>query len=277
MVTKGSTPKRPLNVFMLFARQRRSKIGGQVADSSKILAKEWKEMGMVQAGVEPYAEPESQRVAQELMPTTVTYTTVVKDSHPRAKAVDCGWRIIKGRSNTDLKIPIHMREILASGKLTKSGNNFRKRHLLNEYHVYADVHWPASVRVQPMRNPGKIPEREYDQAAGRWGPGKRGPGRRVLSTLESRDAQIHGTVAVTCEWTTGQRTEPFILLVQRDLVDIPEAADPDPQVAGTVQTILGSEDGIHFRASYMGYHGGAIELAGEGFALSCLAAAQERV
>ncbi|KAJ7873033.1 hypothetical protein B0H13DRAFT_1895141 [Mycena leptocephala] len=119
MVTKGSTPKRPLNVFMLFARQRRSKIGGQVADSSKILAKEWKEMGMrkkkkfhiqaqllkesfrrdfpdfkytrkmkprkhkaekydkrtadfyfkVQAGVEPYAEPESQRVAQELMPT----------------------------------------------------------------------------------------------------------------------------------------------------------------------------------------------------------------
>ncbi|KAJ7861565.1 hypothetical protein B0H14DRAFT_3134526 [Mycena olivaceomarginata] len=70
---------------MLFARQRRSKIGGQVADSSKTLAKEWKEMGMhkaekydkkaadlyfkVQADVEPYAEPKSQRVAQELMPT----------------------------------------------------------------------------------------------------------------------------------------------------------------------------------------------------------------
>ncbi|KAJ7869585.1 hypothetical protein B0H14DRAFT_3132316 [Mycena olivaceomarginata] len=46
MVAKGGTPKRPLNAFMLFARQRRSKIGGKVADSSKILAKEWKEMGM---------------------------------------------------------------------------------------------------------------------------------------------------------------------------------------------------------------------------------------
>ncbi|KAJ7925756.1 hypothetical protein B0H13DRAFT_1862841 [Mycena leptocephala] len=90
MVTKGSTPKRPWSAFMLFARQRRSKIGGQVAESSKILAKEWKDMGMmkprkhkaekydkktadfyfkVQAGVEPYAEPKSQRVAQELMPT----------------------------------------------------------------------------------------------------------------------------------------------------------------------------------------------------------------
>ncbi|KAJ7835057.1 hypothetical protein B0H13DRAFT_2349204 [Mycena leptocephala] len=102
-------------------------------------------------------------------------------------------------------------------------------------------------------------------------------GGEFLVRWNHGDAQIHGTVAVTCEWTTGQRTEPFILLVQRDLVDIPEAADPDPQVAGTVQTILGSEDGIHFRASYMGYHGGAIELAGEGFALSCLAAAQERV
>lgn len=43
--------------------------------------------------------------------------------------------------------------------------------VFNEYHVYADVHWPASVRAQPMRKPRKIPEREYDQAAGRWGPG----------------------------------------------------------------------------------------------------------
>ncbi|KAJ7849514.1 hypothetical protein B0H14DRAFT_3668210 [Mycena olivaceomarginata] len=114
-----NTPKRPLNAFMLFARQRRSKIGRRIADSSKILAKEWREMGneeekkiphsssiverifsqrlpdlkytrkmkprkhkaekydkktadfyfKVQAGVKPYAEPKSQRVAQELMST----------------------------------------------------------------------------------------------------------------------------------------------------------------------------------------------------------------
>ncbi|KAJ7934745.1 high mobility group box domain-containing protein [Mycena leptocephala] len=37
-------PKRPLNAFILFARQRRPRIGGKVADSSKLLAKEWKKM-----------------------------------------------------------------------------------------------------------------------------------------------------------------------------------------------------------------------------------------
>ncbi|KAJ7840041.1 hypothetical protein B0H13DRAFT_1910870 [Mycena leptocephala] len=41
----GTDPRRPLNAFMLFARRRRSQIGGKVADSSKVLAREWKKMG----------------------------------------------------------------------------------------------------------------------------------------------------------------------------------------------------------------------------------------
>ncbi|KAJ7852279.1 hypothetical protein B0H13DRAFT_1904699 [Mycena leptocephala] len=41
-------PKCPLNAFILFARRRRSQIGGKVTDSSKLLAKEWKNMRKIE-------------------------------------------------------------------------------------------------------------------------------------------------------------------------------------------------------------------------------------
>ncbi|KAJ7939599.1 hypothetical protein B0H13DRAFT_2260998 [Mycena leptocephala] len=55
-------PKRPLNAFILFARQRRSSIGGKVAESSKILAKEWREM-RVKKKKKFYAQAQSLRTS----------------------------------------------------------------------------------------------------------------------------------------------------------------------------------------------------------------------